>query len=791
MKGNLLRLMLVFALALILAACGSDDDTADSNANKVGVGNTVSLSRYADTSAFSASSSGPLTIVIQWSIVSRPPNSQAVIINSNTPTPDFRPDIAGKYKIRVVISQNGEVLADNEVTIVASVDDLFPVKPATHILTTDICEACHLPGTWLLNGVDHNQVIGTCVSCHNGVTATGMSPTHIVTSDACDVCHITITWGTPVTTVDHSAFSGNCISCHDNVIASGKNASHINTTDNCDACHRTFPAPWVPVPVAEVDHNEVLGICSGCHNGTIAIGKGTGHVITTEECDACHVTAPQGWLIPFTGGTGTGGGTTAPPPGTDHSSFVGSCVSCHNGVDASGKSPTHPLTSNLCDACHTETAWLPIFLVDHNQTVGSCVSCHNGIAATGLNATHIPTTDDCSACHFTQAWLPAFGGTSGNDTPATDPLPEKPATHLPTSDLCTACHLPAGWTLGGVDHTQVIGSCASCHNGTLASGKPTFHIPSTDICDSCHNTIHWLPLASTSVDHAQVIGVCSSCHSLPAGHVATSLECDACHFTSPQGWVNPFADSTGTPIPDTGTDHSQFVGTCVSCHNGTDASGKTATHINTTDGCEFCHNTDVWVPLPGLSVDHTQVAGTCASCHNGIIATGKGASHIPTTEVCGVCHSTQLWVVATVDHSGFSGNCFTCHNNMTASGKNAAHINTSNSCDACHSVSPAQWVPVSSTAVDHTQVIGACVSCHSLPGGHINSTSSCEACHNGGPQPWAPVANSAVDHSEVLGSCTSCHNGVIASGKLADHIVTSEDCNVCHLINMWLPATQQ
>jgi predicted CXXCH cytochrome family protein len=84
-----------------------------------------------------------------------------------------------------------------------------------------------------------------------------------------------------------------------------------------------------------------------------------------------------------------------------------------------------------------------------------------------------------------------------------------------------------------VDHTQVLGTCFSCHDGNTATGKHPTHITSGDNCDDCHSTVGWIPA----------------------------------NF-----------------------DHVNITGNCISCHNGADATGKHPTHINTTDICEDCHN---------------------------------------------------------------------------------------------------------------------------------------------------------------------------------------------------------
>jgi hypothetical protein len=48
-----------------------------------------------------------------------------------------------------------------------------------------------------------------------------------------------------------------------------------------------------------------------------------------------------------------------------------------------------------------------------------------------------------------------------------------------------------------------------------------------------------------------------------------------------------------------------------------------------------------------------------------------------------------------------------------------------------------------------------------------------------------------VDHGSVIGTCFSCHNGVIARGKGPQHDPppTSNDCELCHSVLGWTPAT--
>ena len=166
-----------------------------------------------------------------------------------------------------------------------------------------------------------------------------------------------------------------------------------------------------------------------------------------------------------------------------------------------------------------------------------------------------------------------------------------------------------------VDHTQVVGTCNTCHNGIIATGKHATHIASGDTCDDCHTTVAWVPA----------------------------------NF-----------------------DHVNITGNCFSCHNGIEATGKSAGHVDSTNVCEGCHSTTAW--SPASSVDHSQVRGSCSSCHDGTTATGKFAGHFITSRECGECHDTVAWLPHTFQHVGLSYEplnhrapllCTACHRNNT------------------------------------------------------------------------------------------------------------------------------
>lgn len=518
----------------------------------------------------------------------------------------------------------------------------------------------------------------------------------------------------------------------------------------CEVCHVDGDLEGLPTD------------CASCHDNIIAIGQPLNHIVTSSNCDTCHTA--EGW---------------EQVNRIDHTEVSANCVECHNGTIAAGKPQRHLATSDICSACHSNVSFKPVLLVNHQETLGTCSSCHNNVIATGQSRRHVFTNRECDICHETTAWTPASvnpGGRRGiydhagitsacarchNGSVAQG----KPLEHIETTELCESCHTIGGWfPVVNIDHEEVIGSCGSagCHN------KPLNHINATDSCQACHTAQTWVPLLG--VDHGEVLGSCDSagCHALPlTGHINVIGECDGCHRSTQ--WV-----------PVLRVNHSFVIGTCFSCHDGVITITKPANHVDTSNECDLCHATISFNPV--LVVDHTQVNGVCSSCHN------LPAVHVSTTDECDACHNDLNWSFAAVDHSGFSNNCISCHNGVEASGKGAQHLSTTDVCDACHDVFPGTWSPVAPNRVDHGETIGTCASCHAKPVNHLATSNNCEACHAASPVPWTPVAAFNVDHNEVLGVCSSCHDNVIAQGKGANHIPTTEECNSCHSTALWTPA---
>jgi hypothetical protein len=83
---------------------------------------------------------------------------------------------------------------------------------------------------------------------------------------------------------------------------------------------------------------------------------------------------------------------------------------------------------------------------------------------------------------------------------------------------------------------------------------------------------------------------------------------------------------------------------------------------------------------------------------------------------------------------------------------------------------------------------GTCATCHNgvratgKPTNHLVTSASCDSCH--GTLAWKPAR---FDHSTITSGCQGCHNGTGATGKPTGHMQTARECNVCHRYPAWTP----
>jgi hypothetical protein len=563
-------------------------------------------------------------------------------------------------------------------------------KPVNHVPTAAECDTCHTSAAnFLVRSYKHIGITGNCITCHNnqslGVISKPM--THFPTLMPCETCHTNtstfLSWR-----MDHSGISSGCYMCHGgpqpgsrtypNVVSYPVTHIGISTASDCNACHSNF----VTFLGATFDHTGVVaGTCGTCHQGqspgTVSINPSI-HIPQNQgnACDNCHMAANTGGYRTFLGmifhqAPAPVNGSATPTP-----IYPSTCGGCHSGAYASqgaqGKPAAHIATaldcaSSLCHVGSTTANFTTFFGVIYNHTATyatfpptggpatpTCSSCHNGVNATGKSGTHVATTADCITCH----------------TPA--------ATGCSNAGNCTT------WLGAAFLHVP------SPYAGSFPTG------PTSPTCGSCHLT-----------------GV-SGAKMKPVGHVVTSQDCIVCHTPASTGCGTTGACSTflgaAGAAPHT-TASGSFTAACVTCHNGTQATGLSAdpNHIPIGGvGCDQCHpaydgvssvnfgtGATVGAGFVGVStkygMKHSVVTGRCDSCHNGAYvsqgifgAVTKVSNHIPTGIIttaanndCTTCHTTLTLATVTVvsgtadwlpeimnhnnDQGGAPNNCVICH----------------------------------------------------------------------------------------------------------------------------------
>jgi len=262
----------------------------------------------------------------------------------------------------------------------------------------------------------------------------------------------------------------------------------------CEQCHLSGQYKTLPTR------------CDECHTGQLIYGKPNNHVLTSQNCNACHTQTDWTFHHDLVGGTGQ------------------QCSTCHNGQIAEGKPSNHIPTTAQCDLCHSTRAWSPTTFKHDASTAGQCSNCHNGQIATGKPQNHVATTAQCDVCHTTKNW--------------------------------SFSHSPA----------LTAGQCSTCHNGQIAEGKPTGHFGTTLQCDMCHSTTGWTPVNLSFHVPTRLIGAhagldCSSCHVISTGAViyrdgTTYGSCANCH-------------ARDYPFPNEGHSGISNNANCLNCHSYT------------------------------------------------------------------------------------------------------------------------------------------------------------------------------------------------------------------------------
>ena len=579
-----------------------------------------------------------------------------------------------------------------------------------------------------------------------------------------------------------------CESCHVRGVFKG-------TPKDCATCHgpgarissvtMTAGHPVVTQPCTvchnqisfsgiKFDHtNAMPGTCASCHNGMQASGKPSGHAVTTQSCDTCHRSTTLWAGASF-----------------DHTSVrAGTCLTCHNGSTATGKPGNHLVTSASCDSCHQVTGWKKASFSHAGVAAGTCASCHNGTSASGMPPTHVPVKGSCDACHKTST----FAGTAMN-------------------------------------HAGFVSACAACHDtgknffGVSIKTPPPNHVPAPGIaCEACHASANFTAFSGTPMNHQPVSGTaCATCHETGRSYFGVTI---VTRPTPAQDRIHP---STGD------------CGTCHTTSSFAVASVLPANHLPTAQACALCH-TSLPSYKPGI-MNHTGIGSGCTTCHAastggiafvGVTPVPQGSGHIPTAADCATCHSSTVRFgpgtamnhaaisagCATCHESGKSfvgvkivtrptpaqdpnhpatGDCGTCHTTTSfagAAGKPPNHIPTSQACTLCHA-NPLNYKP---GVMNHAGIVNGCATCHAVGStgtafygvsptpqgsGHIPTSADCVTCHASTAK-FGP--GTVMQHTGITNGCATCHDtGKSFTGvtnlktKPSNHVPTAAACEVCH-----------
>ncbi|MDH3535467.1 MAG: hypothetical protein OER87_06965 [Gammaproteobacteria bacterium] len=652
-----------------------------------------------------------------------------------------------------------------------------------HLPTGEDCSVCHTPGAFstgvFTHGPGYLAPTNQCADCHDDVITGGKLPSHFPTplgaNQDCADCHNTTDFTSGPPPFDHLNIDpNNCMTCHNGNFDTtgntlyGKPGTHLPVSQDCSVCHTTSVPFW---QVTNFGHPGITNNCESCHGGNPdyvavgAIGKKAFHIPAVNQCLTCHIDTSSG-------------GFASPNRflSNVHANYTNGCEGCHVSrfLAASAMTPAglikdanHLPTSQDCDVCHTVAGFAPPTNFAHIGITGNCTSCHDGTydpdgptnpsgpsgKAADLSG-HVATSADCGSCHGTDSFLPAFAidhsdpavllqrcDDCHNGTDATGTSAKTNPAHIPIGQQdCRVCHLAGvAFKPAVFNHTGIVDNCASCHNGTDATGlsaKPN-HI-------------------NIGPPDFPVVQDCSVCH-------------------------NPTAFANAT------FDHQGISDNCGNCHDGYYARGRHTNHVPTNDDCVVCHQTTGFKPA---TFSHAGIVDNCASCHAAGFATPKKVGHVATNQDCGVCHTPSAFKPASFDHTGIVDNCASCHDGNTAKGKMDAvpqHLETGLDCHFCHTTATfvgGSWTHDANSANN-------CDTCHSpgngatpKPGGHLSTTEQCDKCHttNG----WAPTNFSHDPNGNYPGNhrrdpgCNGCHGPTISASIPWPFPQYAPFCAACH-----------
>jgi predicted CxxxxCH...CXXCH cytochrome family protein len=541
-------------------------------------------------------------------------------------------------------------------------------------------------------------------------------------------------------------------------------------TTDCSVCHSisgTSPNPASPA-------------CQVCHKladpTVVATGAGT--------CNSCH-SGPPGLPLGPTGGSfpGIAGAhnthmtlPTALTCATCHAGSTSGTATHYANANARISTPVGPATVTFDPAYNAKSLGTAVF----NASADTCsnTSCHGGQATPVWTSTTKITTS-CALCHKVNG-----GTTSSQYNDATGRHSYGTHAQAAAAD-CTLCHdmSAANTNLGAVNHFAQLNLHAVTSATKLPSGTIVFKTGNATFPISALGTPPYVINPAASLPETD--GGCAlTCHTQI--HTATST---TNHWGAPQGsGVAHPVPFLSTSLSAGGNHHqsvtlAQFNTECSTCHDQTNTPPST----KTGPVCTVCHT--LGSPLSaGMGV------GTCLSCHTGTNFPTVGPTGTAWPNLAGAHPKhmalqtftrTTPALPASLTASAYS-DCEACHVGSVPYDPAQTHYSNANKRLATPVTTGPASVSVDPTFNSQASVAGytasitafTCsnISCHGgqvTPGWQtgtnpVNATTYCTACHVVGAAEYnAPTGRHAS--SEHRQTCDYCHDMTQAKPGAQNH----------------------
>lgn len=238
------------------------------------------------------------------------------------------------------------------------------------------------------------------------------------------------------------------------------------------------------------------------------------------------------------------------------------------------------------------------------------------------------------------------------------------------------------------------------------------------------------------------------------------IDCSNCHVTSNWEQLNPRKfNHNKTRFPLVGQhktvecrichptlEFAKAKNQCIDCHM--DMHEGTVGH-----DCERCHNSKSWI-VTNVKQVHQQAGFALIGAH--------------ANADCNLCHKSG----SMLRFNNIQTDCYSCHNDRYYKTTKPNHISAgfNTDCFRCHNMTGMDW---SSTGKGFEHGF------FPLTGGHSNLNCFTSKCHANGLYKGVPT------------TCVSCHLDKYNATTNPAHSTVgfSTDCQSCHSINSWTPAT--